>query len=277
MNYEIGVLVDLTADLAGLKKVQEMGLKACQLCAWDPSIWTEEVAANYKKRSAESGVRATGLWTGWPGPMVWDFVEGPETLGIVPVKYRAARVKVLKQGADFAAKLGLPAIITHLGYIPENATDPLFKEVVEVVRDIAEHCKAQGLEFWFETGQETPVTMLRLIQEVGTGNLGINLDPANLISYGKGNPVDSLDVFGKHVKNIHAKDSVYPTDPMKLGGEVRLGEGKVDFPRFLAGLAEVGYDAELIIEREISGEAQRKDIEAGIQYLKSLMGDSSSS
>jgi sugar phosphate isomerase/epimerase len=165
----------------------------------------------------------------------------------------------------------VPAVITHLGFIPENPSDPEFPQVVEAVRDVALHLRSLGLEFWFETGQETPVTMLRLIQAVGTPNLGINLDPANLILYGKANPVDALDVFGAHVRNIHAKDAFYPTDPMKLGREVKVGTGRVRFPDFVRRLNEIGFTGEFIIEREISGEEQKKDIRETVAYLESLL------
>jgi sugar phosphate isomerase/epimerase len=114
--------------------------------------------------------------------------------------------------------------------------------------------------------------MLRLIHEVGTGNLGVNLDPANLIMYGKGNPVDALDVFGQYVRSVHAKDGCYPTDPYHLGKEVKIGQGKVNFPNLIARLNEVGYRGPLIIEREISGEQQTKDIKEATGYLDSLLG-----
>jgi sugar phosphate isomerase/epimerase len=228
-------------------------------------------AAELRREAEAAGIVLTSLWAGWPGPKAWDFTDGPLTLGIVPREYRAERVAALKQAGHFAKVLGVPAIVTHLGFIPENAKDPLFDETVETVRDIAEHLKQLGLEFWFETGQETPVTMLRLIECVGTGNLGVNLDSANLILYGKANPVDSLDVFGQHVRSVHAKDGMYPTDPMKLGREVKVGEGRVRFPEFVTRLGEIGFGGAFIIEREISGEQQRRDIEATIVYLKSLL------
>jgi len=173
---------------------------------------------------------------------------------------------------DFAKALGVPAVITHLGFIPESPVGTLFGEVVEAVRGVAERYQELGIEFWFETGQETPVTMLRLIRQVGTGNLGINLDPANLILYGKGNPIDALDVFGAYVRNVHAKDGLYPTDPMQLGREVKVGQGRVRFPEFVARLAEVGFAGEFIIEREISGEEQRRDIAETVGYLRKLLG-----
>lgn len=204
---------------------------------------------------------------------MWDFVSGPTTLGIVPEEYRAERVSVLKKGGDFASELGVDAIITHLGFIPENPGDPHFNAVVQGVRDVAVHLGTMGIEFWFETGQETPVTMLRLIEQTNTQNMGINLDPANCILYGKANPIDALDVFGSYVRNIHAKDGLYPTDPMKLGMEVKAGEGKVQYPLFVKRLKEIGYTGEFIIEREISGEKQKIDIRDTILYLENILSE----
>ena len=198
MNPRIGVLASLKAEGSSFQPVRDLGLQVCQLSGWEPEIWSDDLAERLRRESASCGVRMSAFWAGWPGPKVWDFVSGPTTLGIVPREYREIRVRALLKAAGFASRLGAPAIITHLGFIPENASDPAFAEVVSAVRRIAVRLQALGMQFWFETGQETPVTMLRLIRSVGTGNLGINLDPANLILYGKGDPVDSLDVFGIH-------------------------------------------------------------------------------
>jgi len=271
MRNEIGVMAGLSADGSSLKYVSEFGLKACQLCCWQEALFTKERAKQVRQESKETGVGITSLWAGWPGPAVWDFVEGPATLGLVPREYRAARTAALKRAGEFAKDAGLPAIVTHLGFIPENPKDPVFDETVAVVRDIALFLKGLKVDFWFETGQETPTAMLRLIKAVDTGNLGINLDPANLILYGKASPVDSLDVFGSYVRGIHAKDGLYPTDPMKLGHEVKVGEGRVRFPEFVRRLGGIGYAGAYIIEREITGEQQSKDIAATVKYLESLL------
>jgi sugar phosphate isomerase/epimerase len=274
MNNEIGVIATLRPEGPCFKEVAEFGLKCCQLVSWKPELWTAERAAQVREESAATGVRMTAFWAGWPGPAVWDLIEGPATLGLVPWEFRAERLDALKAAGEFAKALGVPAVITHLGFIPESPVGALFSEVVEVTREVAEHLKSLGLEFWFETGQETPITMLRLITQVGTDNLGVNLDPANLILYGKANPIDALDVFGAHVRNVHAKDGLYPTDPMKLGREVKVGQGRVRYPEFIKRLAEIGFAGELIIEREISGEQQRRDIAETVEYLRGLLGRS---
>jgi sugar phosphate isomerase/epimerase len=274
MNNEIGVIATLRPEGPSLKEVADFGLKCCQLVSWKPEFWTERLAARVREESAATGVRITAFWAGWPGPAVWDLIEGPATLGLVPWDYRQERVAALKEAGDFAKQLGVPAVITHLGFIPESPVGALFGEVAETVGGVAEHLKSLGLEFWFETGQETPVTMLRMIQQVGTGNLGVNLDPANLILYGKGNPIDALDVLGEYVRNVHAKDGLYPSDPMRLGREVKVGQGRVRFPEFVKRLAELGFAGEFIIEREISGDQQRKDIAETVEYLRGLLQQS---
>lgn len=242
-------------------RVKALGLSTCQLNIWNSAYYSERLAKKVNEQSAATGVVPCALWAGYCPPTKWNFTEGPTTLGIVPEEYREKRVEELKMGADFAKLIGVPAIITHCGFIPENMTDPQYKPVVAAIADIASHCKDLGLEFWFETGQETPVVLLRVIEEIGLGNFGINLDPANLLMYGKGNPLDSLEVFGKYVRNIHVKDGMTPTNGHQLGREVQVGKGMVNFPKFVKRLREIGFDGEFIIEREIpEGEEQRKDI-----------------
>ncbi|NOY76902.1 MAG: sugar phosphate isomerase/epimerase [Calditrichaeota bacterium] len=270
---EIGLIVELKETENSFAPLKEFGLSVCQLVNWNDSLWREDVAARVKHDLQQNRVRVSALWAGVPGPREWNFRKGPVTLGLVPPEYRQERVASLKRAADFAAAIGAPAVVTHVGFIPENMTDPEFDNVVQAVREVAATCESKGLEFWFETGQETPVTLLRAIHSVGAQNLGINLDPANLILYGKGNPIDALDVFGSYVKNIHAKDGFYPTDPFELGQEVKVGQGKVNFPEFVKRLKGIGFSGEFIIEREISGEQQKRDIRETIRYLEKLLED----
>jgi len=265
---EIGVTNLLKDDGYCIERVKHFGLSVCQLMCWSPSQNTKAIADTVISETKKHGVRISALW-GWvAGPGAWNFTEGPVTLGLVPEQYRAERIEVLKRWADMAEYIGAPALATHCGFIPENMTDPEYEPIVAAIREVAEYCADKGLGFWLETGQETPVVLLRTLQRINMPNLGINLDPANLILYGKGNPIDALDVIGPYIRNVHVKDGLYPTDGDKLGKEVQVGEGKVRFPEFLAKLKAIGYDKELIIEREIHGEQQRLDIERTIQNLQ---------
>ncbi|GGD78147.1 sugar phosphate isomerase/epimerase family protein [Paenibacillus nasutitermitis] len=270
---EIGVIHTIQPDSSEnmFNPVSEFGLTVCQLCCWDTTYATPEMAERVIREAKEANVRICAFWAGVPGPQQWNFTEGPVTLGLVPQAYRAERVKALKQWADFAQWIGAPAIITHCGFIPENLTDPEYPAVVEAIREVALYCESKGIGFWFETGQETPIVLLRTIERVGTSNLGINMDPANLVLYGKGNPIDALDVFGRYVRNIHVKDGMYPTDGDHLGKEVRAGEGKVEFPLFMSRLKQIGFTGELIIEREISGQEQKDDIRRTMTDLQTWL------
>lgn len=270
---KLGVLISLNNDDMDkkFKGVRELGFDYCQLLCSNPDFMTDENAESVIRASECYGVKISTYWCGWSGRQVWDFYEGPTTIGIVPRATREIRTSELKRGSDFAKRLGVDKMATHLGFIPECPTDPEFMPIVETVRDIAAHCKANGQSFIFETGQETPITLKRLIEEVGADNLGVNFDTANLILYGKANTVDAVDILGKYIKDMHAKDGCYPTNPRELGNETRLGDGAVNFPALIAKLKAMGYDAHVTIEREISGEKQIEDIKYAKQYLEGLI------
>ena len=269
---EIGVMSSPRADGGNeFEVVAKYGVKATQFSMWDPGRWTPEYAAKVKSDSATSGVKIAAIWAGYSGPAKWNFIEGPVTLGLVPPEYREQRVKDLKQAAEFASWCGAPAIITHCGFIPENPGDPLYAPTVQAIKEVAQRALECGVGFWFETGQETPVTLLRVMEDVALPNLGINLDTANLILYGKANPLDALDVIGAYVRNLHAKDGCYPTNGRQLGQEVAIGTGKVNFRKIIPRLHELGFTGEIVIEREIRGPQQAKDIKKAIRYLRRII------
>lgn len=272
---ELGVFVGLDANIEKkFADIESYGLTTCQLGCWDHSYFTDEYAEKILAASAKHNVKVTAVWCGWDGPAVWDFFEGPHTLGIVPMDYRYDRVKQLKRGSDFAKKINVVDVITHMGFLPENPRTTEYCSLVAAIRDLAYHCKRNGQYLLFETGQETPITLKRVIEDVGTGNLGINLDPANLLLYGKANPCDALDVFGEYVRGVHAKDGEYPTTGKYLGEEKKIGDGRVNFPVFIAKLKALGYDGPITIEREISGEQQIKDILFAKEFLTNLINNS---
>lgn len=164
-------------------------------------------------------------------------------------------------------------VITHFGFLPENCKTDEYAQVVLAIKEVAEYCKKNGQYLLFETGQETPITLKRTIEAVGTGNLGINLDPANLLLYGKGNPCDAVDVFGEYVRNVHGKDGEYPVNPACLGEEKRIGDGRANYPLLIKKLKEKGYDGPITLEREISGEQQIKDILYAKKFLEDIIDE----
>jgi sugar phosphate isomerase/epimerase len=267
----LGVVVDVsgkdTPDTA-IGKVKAFGLSCCQVGVGMAPV---SLAAPLKAALAKYQVEATAAMTLGPGKMIWNFYEGPLTIGLIPPRTRAARIDALKRASDLAKLCDIKAVHTHCGFIPEDPNEPLYSEAVKAIRDVASYCGDNGQAFLMETGQETPITMLRAILDTGLNNIGVNLDTGNLILYGKGEPVGALDVVGRYVRGLHAKDGLYPTDPKNLGEEVAIGRGRVDFPKVIRKLHQLNYTGPITIEREISGPRQMEDIRASIAYLQKLI------
>ncbi|MBO5312347.1 MAG: sugar phosphate isomerase/epimerase [Clostridia bacterium] len=269
---KLGTMVHLGDNVVEkIKDVKKYGLESFQLCCWNLSYFTEEWAERVKKTADEEGLEISAVWCGWEGEAAWNFTRGPITLGIVPTFFRHMRIENLKKGSDFAKLMGVTDFITHMGFIPENPITDEYQGVVSAVRELAEYCKANGQYLLFETGQETPITLKRIILDVNTGNLGINLDPANLLLYGKANPCDAVDVFGDYVRGVHGKDGEYPTDPRNLGEEKRIGDGRVNFPVLIKKLKEHGYNGSITIEREIDGDKQIEDVLYAKKFLEDII------
>jgi Sugar phosphate isomerases/epimerases len=271
---KIGVLVHLNNSInTQLEELSAMGIKSCQLVCWDQDKMTNDTAQLVKAAAGKLGITITAFWCGWPGPVTWDFYDGQITLGLVVPEYRNERLKILLQGSHFAKQLGVNNLITHVGFLPENPYDENYRSVIAALKVLVQTCQENDQNFLFETGQETPVTLRRAIEDIGMSNIGVNFDPANLLMYGKANPIDALDILGKYVLGVHGKDGLYPTDGSHLGKEMPLGQGRVNYPLFIAKLREVGYCGDITIEREIEGEEQKKDILAAKALLEELLGN----
>jgi len=270
---DIGLLVSPhDAPEATIKRVHDMGFSNCFL-SLDGYIgkFTSDAAKQIGDLLSKYNVVATTVEVVGPAPLVWDFQQGPATIGVVPPKYRAARIDALKQVSDFAKQLGIGQVQTHCGFIPEDPADALYQPTVEAIRTVAQHCQSNGQHFLMETGQETPTAMSRALRDVNMPNLGVGLDTANLILYGKANPVDAVDILGPHVRSVHAKDGKWPTDPSKLGEEVMIGKGLVDFKTVFTKLHKLGYTGAITIERETSGPQQVEDVKNEKMYLERIL------
>ena len=272
-SMALGLLVNpFGAPEATIRRVHDLGFSNCFL-SLDGYIngFTPELAAQMRELLARHAVTATTVEVVGPEPLVWDFLRGPATIGLVPPQTRAARIDALCQASDFAKRIGVAQVQTHCGFIPENPDDSLYAGTVEAIRTVAQHCQGNGQHFLMETGQETPTTMSRMIRDVGLSNLAVGLDTANLILYGKANPVDAVEILGPHIRSIHAKDGLWPTDPSKLGEEVLIGKGLVDFRTVFTKLHRLGYAGAVTIERETSGAGQIEDVRQEKLYLEGIL------
>jgi L-ribulose-5-phosphate 3-epimerase len=271
--FALGVVIKpFGAPEEHLRTVHELGFPTVFLSMDDYlGSFTPELAKQYRELLAKYQLIATTIEVVGPPPLKWNFMQGPTTIGIVPPNTRAARIDALRQASDFAKQVGIPQVQTHCGFIPENPGEPLYAQAVEAIRTVAKHCQGNGQAFLMETGQETPTTMSRAIHDVDMPNLGVGLDTANLLLYGKANPVDAVDILGPHVMSVHAKDGRWPTNPNEFGEEVLIGKGLVDFRQVFSKLHRLGYKGAVSIEREISGPQQIEDVKLEKAYLERVI------
>jgi sugar phosphate isomerase/epimerase len=213
------------------------------------------------------------VFAAYDGENYADIPTVQRTVGFIPPKSREDRERRTYEVSDFAAAIGVHSIACHIGFVPEDATHPDYTAVRDIVRRVADHAANHRQTFALETGQEPAHVLERFLKDVERTNVGINFDPANLILYGTGDPIEALAVLGARVLSVHVKDGDWPArdQPGALGVERPLGQGSVGIPRFIAKLKEIGFRGSLNIEREAEDQKERiEDIGRAVQYLKKL-------
>lgn len=270
-DMEIGVMLGVGEDpMAGVKKVADLGVTCCQMGSPADEYLVSPGREKVKKALETYGITVTTVFVGFPGESYTDVETVKQTVGYLRRDTRAARIARTYKVSDFARFLGVERVASHIGFIPEDTSDPRYGEMVQAVRDIVSHCARNGQVFALETGQEPAEVLLRFIKDVGGLQLRVNFDPANMILYGSGEPLPALALLANYVDGVHVKDGDWPTAPGKLGQEKPLGQGKVNIPAYVAKLKELGYKGPLTIEREITGPEQVADLKKAIKMLEKL-------
>lgn len=276
-RWPIGVFASVDAGLGvAWDVIAELKVPTIQLHAPSPEKRNAESARALAEQLEGMGVKCTAVFGGFDGESYADIPTVVRTVGLVPAESRASRLEEMFQIADFAKALGCDTVALHLGFIPHDPAAEGFDDIVEVTRTLCDHCAANGQFLHLETGQETAEGLLDFIRIVGRDNLKINFDPANMILYGTGQPIEALRAVGEHVRSIHCKDGTWSDKPGDTwGAEVPLGEGDVDMKAYLTALREIGYDGPLTIEREIPQDPERQKAEIGqaIELLKTLRAE----
>jgi sugar phosphate isomerase/epimerase len=257
-------------DLRKFERAKKMGFSSAQIIRWPNGYFEGREREDFKKALKDSGIEVTTVFCGYAGETYGSMEAVRRTIGLVPRETRAQRLVETRKIADFAAELGAPRIGAHIGVVPEDAADPLYPEVVEAMKEVCDYCSGLNLQMSLETGQETAPCLVRLIGDVGRDNLKVNFDPANMIAYGSGKPLEVLDVLGKYVVGVHCKDYHSPKEQGRFGGEARLGEGDVNIEAVIKKLWGMGYRGPLTIEREISGEEQWADFAKAKALLEGI-------
>jgi len=271
-DMEIGVMMWAGRDT--LAEMKALGVRCGQIgIAGDYPL--EGAAAKWKADLEREDFTLVTVFCGYIGENYADIPTVQRTVGFIPPATRAEREARTLAVSDFAAAIGVRSIALHVGYVPEDPSNPDYVAVRDMVRRVCDHAARHGQTFALETGQEPAHVLLNFFQDVGRPNMAINFDPANMILYGSGDPIEALGILAPHVVSVHCKDGDWPPkgQPDALGAERPLGQGAVGMDRFIAKLKEIGYKGTLNIEREVEDQRQRlADMKMAVGLLERLRG-----
>ncbi|MCP4378206.1 MAG: sugar phosphate isomerase/epimerase [bacterium] len=231
-----------------IEKINAIGIKKVQL-ALDPLV-AEPAWAEAAAMLAAAGIEIASGMFGCIGEDYSSLDAIRVSGGIVPDETWEGNWANITKVADLASSLGISLVSFHAGFLPESTDDPSYAKLTERIRQIAQLFAAKGIKLALETGQEVAGTLKAFLDALGEANVGVNFDPANMILYAKGDPVDSVKVLMPYLLQVHVKDALPTATPGQWGSEEVVGTGAVDWPAFLAALDEGGFAGAMCIERE---------------------------
>ncbi len=273
-NWPIGVFTSIDAGLGvQLEVAAELGVPTIQVHAPHQQSRTPEIAKQFLQRIGDHGIQLTAVFGGFDGESYADIPTVERTVGLVPKETREARFNEMCEISDFATHLKCDVVALHLGFVPHDRQCNDYKEIVEITQLLCNFCRSNSQNLHLETGQETAESLIHFIDDVACDNLFVNFDPANMILYGTGEPIEALQMLGDRVRSVHCKDASWATNPgQEWGAELPLGEGAVGMEKYLQTLREIGYSGPLTIEREIPQEPERQkaEIQHAIKVLDGI-------
>ena len=270
-DREVGVM--FWADRDRLAEIKALGVQCGQLGIPGGLHLTAARAEDWRTALRQEQFTLVTVFAAYDGESYADIPTVQQTVGFIPRETRPEREQRTYQVSDFAAALGVGGIACHIGFVPEDPAHPDYVGVRDLVRRICDHAARNRQTFALETGQEPAEVLLHFLKDVNRPNLGINFDPANMILYGTGDPIEALGVLAPHLLSVHCKDGDWPPSdkPGALGAEQPLGKGAVGIPRFVEKLKAIGFRGPLNIEREAENQEERiRDIRTAVPLLKSL-------
>ncbi len=247
-------------------KIRDCGVSAVQL-ALDPvrtGAWGETETVSLLDRAGIeiiSGMMATA------GEDYSTLETIRQTGGVRPDRTWPENLAAARHNAELAARIGIDLVTFHAGFIPHDRNDPEWTTLIHRLRDLIDVFHARGVRVAFETGQEDAATLLVAMDALDRPTAGINFDPANMILYNMGDPVDALLKLSPRVEQIHVKDAVYTATPGTWGEEVPAGTGEVDWTAFFGIVRERLSDRDLVIERE-AGDRRVDDVRAAAVLVR---------
>jgi L-ribulose-5-phosphate 3-epimerase len=256
-------------DLKGF--LDRLGVDVVQIACGDPHHASWDEGDDLPAAARAAGFRMTGAMLGFPGE---DYTT-PQTIqktgGFGDPATRSERLARLDWALDRTMALGLTDLMLHAGFLPE-LDDPGRSAMLDVLARAGDKAAAAGITLAFETGQETAQLLRRTLDDLKSPALKVNFDPANMLLYDMGDPIEAVKILGPDIRSVHVKDARRPAVKGTWGEEVPLGEGEVGIPEFVKALKDVGYRGPLVVEREVGDQESRlRDVARGLQVLRECL------
>lgn len=248
----------------------EVGAEVVQVGIGDPTHGDWDEGEDFVEVLQASGLELSGTMIGFPGEDYTSPATIRESGGFGDPALRAGRLEIFRYAVDKTAELGLECLCSHAGFIPEDE-GPERSSFLDCISEAAQYAADKGVLFTMETGQETAALLRRTLDELKMPSLRVNFDPANMILYDMGNPIEAIEILGPDIAHVHAKDANPPQASGEWGAEVPLGEGSVGMAAFVEALDRAGYSGPLVVEREVGDQQERvAAIKQGISVLRGL-------
>jgi sugar phosphate isomerase/epimerase len=176
-------------------------------------------------------------------------------------------LKNIRATVKLAAQLDLKLVTFHAGFLPHDESDPGFAKMMERLTVVAKMFAVESISLGLETGQETAAALATLLKKLACPNVGVNFDPANMILYDKGDPIEALRILQPWILQVHLKDARRTKTTGIWGEEVAVGMGDVDWQKFFSTLNEIRFTGNFVIERE-AGNQRIADIRAAREIFQ---------
>jgi len=251
--------------------LDRLGVDVVQIACGDPHHASWDEGDDLPAAALAAGFRMTGAMLGFPGE---DYTT-PQTIqktgGFGDPATRAERLARLDWALERTRALGLSDLMLHAGFLPE-IDDPGRSAMLDVLAQAGDKAAAAGVVLAFETGQETARLLRRTLDDLKSPALKVNFDPANMLLYDMGDPIEAVKLLGPDIRSVHVKDARRPKVKGTWGEEVPLGEGAVGIAAFVKALKDVGYQGPLVVEREVGDQSDRlRDVARGLQVLRECL------
>jgi L-ribulose-5-phosphate 3-epimerase len=250
------------------EKLKQTGIKGVQL-ALDPLRENPGVWGKAPQQLRENGFTIVSGMFGCVGEDYSTLESIRKTGGVAPDATWEQNLKNIQASAALSKQLGLKLVTFHAGFLPHDTSDPVFKKMLKRLSEVADVFERAQITLGFETGQETAPQLLQVLQQLKAKNIGVNFDPANMILYDKGNPIEAVRALGKWICQVHIKDATRTKVSGTWGAEVPVGTGEVDWPAFFTTLNGLKFSGNFVIERE-AGEQRVADIRRAKEVVENL-------